>query len=53
MSAVGEELAVSAPRTGLSGVLDTVYAIAALLFAWQLLHWIAGGLVLPSPLGAA
>jgi len=53
MSAVGEELTVSAPQTGVSGVLDTVYAIAALLFAWQVLHWIAGGLVLPSPLGAA
>ena len=34
-------------------MLDTFYAIAALLFAWQVLHWIAGGLVLPSPLGAA
>lgn len=53
MSAVGEELAASAPQTGLSGVLDTFYAIAALLFAWQVLHWIAGGPVLPSPLGAA
>ena len=44
MSTVGEELAVSTPQTGVTGVLDTVYAIAALLFAWQVLHWIAGGL---------
>ena len=51
MSAVGEELALSKPRTGLSEVLDTFCAIAALLFAWQVLHWIAGELVLPSPLG--
>ena len=53
MSAVGEELAGSTPQAGVSGVLDTLYAIVALLFAWQVLHWIAGGLVLPSPLGAA
>ncbi len=53
MSAVGEELALPRPQTGLSGVLDTGYAIAALVLAWQVLHWIAGGLVLPSPLGAA
>ena len=53
MSAVGEELALPRPQTGLSGVLDTCYAIAALVLAWQVLHWIAGGLVLPSPLGAA
>jgi NitT/TauT family transport system permease protein len=53
MSVVGQELAVSTPRTGVSGVIDTVFAIAALLFAWQVLHWIAGGLVLPSPLDAA
>jgi NitT/TauT family transport system permease protein len=53
MSAVGEELTVSTPHTGLSGVLDTFYVTATLLFAWQVLHWFAGGLVLPSPLGAA
>ena len=53
MSAVGEEFTVSTPQTGLSGMLDTFYVTATLLFAWQLLHWIAGGLVLPSPLGAA
>jgi NitT/TauT family transport system permease protein len=53
MSAVGEQLAVSTPRARVSRVLDTVYAIAGLVLAWQVLHWIAGGLVLPSPLGAA
>ena len=53
MSAVGEELTVSTPQTGLSGMLDTLYVTATLLFAWQVLHWIAGGLVLPSPLAAA
>jgi hypothetical protein len=53
MNAVGEELAVSTPHTGLSSVLDTLYVIVALLFAWQVLHWLAGGLVVPSPLGAA
>jgi NitT/TauT family transport system permease protein len=51
--AVGEELAVSTLHTDSSGVLDTVYAIAALVFAWQVLSWIAGGLALPSPLNAA
>ena len=53
MSAVGEPLAVSTPRARVSRVLDTVYAIAGVVLAWQVLHWIAGGLVLPSPLGAA
>jgi NitT/TauT family transport system permease protein len=53
MSAVHEELTVSTPRSGISAAGDTVCAIAALLLAWQVLHWIAGGLVLPSPLGAA
>ena len=53
MSAVGEELTVSTPQTGVSGMLDTFYVTATLLFAWQVLHWIAGGLVLPSPLAAA
>ena len=53
MSAVGEQLAVSTPRARVSRVLDTVYAIAGLVLAWHVLHWIAGGLVLPSPLGAA
>ena len=53
MSAAGEELTVSTPQTDLSGVLDTFYVTATLLFAWQVLHWIAGELVLPSPLGAA
>ena len=52
MSAISEELAVSTPHTGLSGMLDTFYVTATLLFAWQVLHWIAGGLVLPSPLAA-
>lgn len=52
MSAVGEQLAVSMPPARVSRVLDTVYAIAGLVLAWQVLHWIAGGLVLPSPLGA-
>jgi NitT/TauT family transport system permease protein len=52
MSGVGEELSVSIPQRGVSAVLDTVSAIAALVFAWQVLHWIVGGLVLPSPLGA-
>jgi len=49
----GEPLAVSTPRARVSRVLDTVYAIAGCVLAWQVLHWIAGGLVLPSPLGAA
>jgi NitT/TauT family transport system permease protein len=53
MSAVGEELPVSTSRAGVSGVLDTLSTFAALVFAWQLLHWITGELVLPSPLGAA
>ena len=53
MSAVGEELTVFTPQTGVSGMLDTFYVTATLLFAWQVLHWIAGGLVLPSPLAAA
>ena len=53
MSAAGEEFAVSMRHTHVSGVLDTIYAIAGLVLAWQVLHWIAGGLVLPSPLGAA
>ena len=42
MSTVGEKLTLSTPPTRFSGVFDTLYAIAALLFAWQALHWIAG-----------